>query len=105
MPENKFTEVSKIVVLSTGHVTVGDSALMSWQDCPCHLADHDHGHGDIFYVPVDFNNESGHDVEMQEYGLSTYFIEIFREACRRGIGYLRFDSDGPTEDWLPTFDW
>ena len=86
--------------LSTGHITLHDTKLLS--DSPC-LVVYEHEYGWTVLVPQDELDEAL--AEIAEHGHSAALRTLLRLANSRDIRMIRFDRDGDLVAGLETFRW
>jgi hypothetical protein len=98
----------QIADIGTEHVAPQDLPLLDDHNAPFSLAELHNKAGVIFWVPTkDAYNKKEFEKKLQElddFGFSGEFQEIFRQLRKQGIPYVRFDADGGTIKGAPTFD-
>jgi hypothetical protein len=95
-------EIDKILTLSTGHVTNKDAVLLEEDKGTVAYKD---DYGFILYI---LEGNDGLNSTMDIYQAEGFSMAM--EACilfahGKGCKFLRLDSDGPTVDFLPNFNW
>jgi hypothetical protein len=89
-------ETMIVLVISTEHITrstmmeleaAEDRARLVWS------------HGCIVFVPTD------QQAEDNEAGDNADLVAVFSYCRAHGYEWVRFDSDGPTIDGLPVYEW
>lgn len=90
-------EFAKVLVLSTAHL---GEASATGDDPPVNaLASLFGEHGWLVLTEVQLPVVHNEPVAMQ------VLRDILHYARRRGCAYVLFDSDGPTLEKFPTYDW
>jgi len=97
-------EIMQVLVASTGHVTEAEAQLFdrcddTGEDLPGNMSSPMRWqYGWMFYI-----GERGDSVITE--GLSPGLAAVFELAWKEKIEWVRFDSDGPVLDNIPTYDW
>jgi len=96
-------EIEKVLVLSTGHVTLEDSHRLDLKD-RANVIVHDYEHGWYIWVGSDepFSDQL---LRARAEGYSAAFCNLMTLAHSLGCSYLKLDCDGPLREDLPKFDW
>jgi hypothetical protein len=98
-------EIAKMLVVSTGHITQEESEIL--ENHPIgHITNISYGY--LIWVPTDI--EEGYYPHNLQTGSSNSFIlpnvfNLIVYAQQLGCYWLRLDSDGPIEEYLPHFEW
>ena len=96
-------EIEKVLVLSTGHITLEDSHRLDLED-RANVIVYAYEYG--WYIWVG-SNETFTDqlLGARAEGFSAAFCNLLTLAHSRGCCYLKLDCDGPLREDLPHFDW
>ncbi len=100
--------ISKILDISTGHITENDNDLLGKEDCP--VVAYPYGpeedqYGYLVCVKMDEEAFQTEVILSKEYGFSESFIKIYKAAHAHGIEYVRFDRDGVEYEDIPIYNW
>lgn len=106
-------ETSKVMVVSTSHMTDEDQKLLTgwvavqdwskadtYQEGGPRLFLMPHPYGWMFWACEELDGEGAVHA-----GLSEHVATIMLIACREGNDYVLFDRDGPVVDGWETFEW
>ena len=92
-------KISKMLTLSTAHITKETADLLDAFDIPFDICIYDKGtaldHCGWFLV----------DWTLSEETIPEDLRACFKLAERNGCEWLCLDCDGPVEDCLPTYEW
>jgi hypothetical protein len=107
-----FEESSKYAVVTTGHLSKKEAAILDEISEPIDYEKHDQlsGHpivrkylyGWFVFIPTDEFSLYLSDFPP---GLSVQFKRILSSAHRQGITYIQFDADGPKIAGLKEYNW
>ncbi len=93
--------IQQYAYISTACITESDLDLVSCDDAPNHMAEHNTGRASFFYSPTADKAVCQRFVaEARSFGFSERFIAIMLDLSRQGIPYARFDADGGEVDGL-----
>lgn len=88
-------EIDKVFIASTSHITGNDNYLLDEKDY--YFVDLV-AYGCIIWTGIDKK-------ELSRLELSKALIDLIQLAKNNDCSYLKLDSDGPTYNNLPIFDW
>ena len=97
-------EIEKILVLSTGHISLEDNERLTVTTRGCgkeSFTVHTHDNGFRVQVNLFFSE----DLEQMYAGFSSGFVKCMMLAFINDCEWINFDSDGPTFDFLHTYNW
>jgi len=100
-----MSEIHKVIVLSTAHITESDMALLEYagegggSPVLCALDPY----GGWGFAPDDEEQLE----EVREHGFSNSMVKVLRFARRKDCRYVKFDEDGDieTDTELSIHDW
>lgn len=99
-------EIQRVLVVGTAHMTRSDSRLLEGGGYSRTYLKWEHGYW--IWIPSGQNSAADFaDVRADALmaGMSEAFVSMLAKARDHGVEWLRFDSDGPTLDGQPTFNW
>jgi len=98
-------EISKNLVVSTGHISLADDTLLKNREaCPLVVYNYEYGH--IIYVDLNENTDFNETIQQcGRHGFTEAFMTLMRIARREGCAYLKLDCDGPEYKHLTKFKW
>ncbi len=111
-PINKFFTLANgyqiLLDISTCHITKKDGELILQADSPYLIAIETDRYSSFFYVPLMMSEREGHlDLikELEDFGYSKAFQDIFIKARLEGVEKIRFSAGGYEFEHLPEFEW
>jgi len=98
-------EIEKTLVISTEHISTGDNEELVLLTRNCGIDDcltvYDHDNG--FRVKVDLYLST--NLEKMYAGFTAGFIKSIMFAYINDCAWVNFDSDGPSYNFLPKYEW
>ena len=95
--------IIKTLYLSTRHMDKNDNSLI--ERGSVNLCSEDTEFGWIIHVELNKDRYNKLIGELSEEGFGMAFIHLIAYAHCNGCEWIRFDSEGPVEDYLPVFNW
>ena len=104
MENNMKLEIEKTLVISTGHISLEDNEKLAFAsrgyDTESFIV-HPHDNGFKIQVNLFFSE----DLEQMYAGFSSGFVKCMMFAFINDCTCINFDSDGPSFDFLPKYEW
>ena len=97
----KFKEF-RAADVSTAHLCIADMKAACDKGSPSHLAQHDQGYGNWFYVEQG-DKEVDHWLEELSSAFSPAFIDLMSCIQLEGFDYVNFDAGGSIVEGFPQF--
>jgi hypothetical protein len=97
--------ISKMLDISTGHLTKGDNDLLTEAgegETGNPIVAYIYEYGYLVFVP---EKDEGLNQHARMYGYSTTFTRIMNRARELKCKYIQFDGDGIQYDDIETFKW
>ena len=99
MSKKKKLVITKVLDVSTAHITEKDNNLLSSNDT--YVISYPKDHGFFVYVP-----EAAKIIKtFARDGYSKAFLKLMKMASEHKCGWIMLDSDGTVYPQLKVFDW